>query len=89
MKVTEKEYRKALGWIFNNGFKIYCEPVNRTYAHNKIVQGKKRREIVPYVRLVIDIDGSKKRGTEEYKQNSSELENKYREIILFYYNKSH
>lgn len=81
-------FLKKQSWAFANGFKIYQLPVNETYAFTENKGGRKRRTILPYVVWVVDQNGSKKVGSEKFKQNSKELEDKYREIISYFYDRA-
>ena len=84
----EKEYRDAQSWCLKNDILFYAVPVNKTYPTTVHVGGRKKRVILPYVRIAVKIDGSEKLGSMEYKQNSPELLDKFTELTLFYFKRS-
>lgn len=87
-KEEEKLRLKSVSWCFANDIKAYCVPTKETYPDNILVNGKKKRSIINFVKIVVEVDGSKKVGREQFKQNSKELIEKVAEIYLYYYSKA-
>ena len=75
-------------WAISEGIKVYGQPCKETYAFTEVKGGRKKRSILPFIVWVVDQNGSKKVGREKFKQNSPEAEEKYIEIISYFYNRA-
>jgi len=61
-------------WCWHNKIFVIQKLTKRGYSRN-----------APPVKLIVDLDGRKKYGKLEYKQNSKELEDKIEELYRAYY----
>ena len=60
---------------------------SQTYAKTVLNNGKKRRVLLPLVKIVVQIDGTSHEGTEWYEQEKTAYE-KINELYEYYYNRA-
>ena len=81
----DEEYRRNQSNTHKKGIKIYLTPIkDEFYVIKKMVQGRQRKVNMHYCTLDVNDNGSIRKGTKRFKQQSPETEEAFRQAYEYY-----
>lgn len=81
----EEEYRKWQSNTLKRGIKVYLTPIkDEFYVIRKMVQGRQRKVNMHYCTIDVNDNGSIRKGTKRFKQQSAETEEAFSQAYKYY-----